>query len=130
MTDVSERLKELRRNMIRTNYFVAFSKLVKSMDDLIEVLPDHLEYLIDLEKRGILFASGPFLDKNYQIQGDGMSIYRADSFEEVETFAKNDPFFKAGIRTFGLREWQVNEGSYTVTVRYSDSTFDIDPRVG
>ena len=90
------------------------------------LLPEHLTYMIDLEKRGILFASGPFLPDEHVPAGTGMTILRASSREEAEAIAKEDPFNKSGMRTFEIKIWQLNEGSYTVTVNYSDRSCRID----
>jgi hypothetical protein len=54
-----------------------------------------------------------------------MFVLRANSFAEAEAIARNDPLHKAGLRTFTIQKWRVNEGSYTVTVNYSDQTVRI-----
>jgi hypothetical protein len=48
------------------------------------------------------------------------------SFEEAEAIAKEDPLHKAGLRTFTLQKWRVNEGRITVTVDFSDQTMKIE----
>jgi uncharacterized protein YciI len=96
------------------------------MSELLPLLPDHLNYMIDLEKRGMLFASGPFLAGKDLLPGSGMTILRAGSLEEAEAIAWEDPFNKSGMRTFEVRTWQLNEGSFTVTVNYSDRSYRIE----
>jgi len=80
------------------------------------VLHDHLQFMIDLEKRGVLFASGPLSGK----QGDGLSILRAAGMDEARAIAERDPFVVKGLRTFDLREWTVMEGSIGLTINCSD----------
>jgi uncharacterized protein len=46
--------------MLRRKLYAIFGKTVVSPEKLMPLLPAHLEYLIGLEKRGLLFASGPF----------------------------------------------------------------------
>jgi uncharacterized protein YciI len=82
--------------------------------------------MIDLEKRGVLFASGPFLAGKDVLPGTGMTIVRAASLEEAEAIAMEDPFNKSGLRIFEVRTWQLNEGSFTVTVNYSDRSYRLD----
>ena len=54
-----------------------------------------------------------------------MTIIRASSLEEATATAQRDPFNSSGMRAFEIREWQLNEGSYTVTIHYSDRTYSI-----
>ena len=38
------------------------------------LLPQHLEYMIGLEKKGVLFASGPLADAEGKTRGDGLTM--------------------------------------------------------
>ena len=44
------------------------------------------------------------------------------SFEEAAELADADPLHKAGVRTYTLQKWRINEGSITITVNYSDQS--------
>jgi uncharacterized protein YciI len=81
-----------------------------------------LRYMIALEKDGKLFASGPF---DVGTGGDGMTILRVDSAEEARTIAERDPFVVNGIRAFDIREWTLMEGSFGISVNYSDRSVTI-----
>jgi len=95
-------------------------------EEILKVLPTHLERQIELEKAGILFMAGPFWERGTEGAADGgMIVVRANSFEEADEIAKGDPFHKAGLRTYTIRRWMVNEGSYSVTVTYSDQKMEI-----
>jgi hypothetical protein len=89
------------------------------------LLRDHLRYLVDLESRGMVFASGPFGDSGGARPGAGMTVLRAGSREEAAALAGTDPLALAGLRSFVLHPWSVVEGSLTVTLRYSDSRFTL-----
>ena len=52
----------------------------------------------------------------------GMIIIRADSFEHAHEIAMGDPFHAEGLREFDIWNWSMNEGSFTVTINYSDQT--------
>ena|SRR3989440_9566881 len=109
------KIAELTKGMLRLKLFVIFS-FGKGLD-LKPYLADHLTYMIELEREGKLFASGPFGDGT---RGDGMTIVRAANEEEARAVALRDPFVTNGIRTFRIEPWTVMEGSLSVTVNFSD----------
>ena len=109
------KIAELTKGMLRLKLFVIFS-YGKGLD-LKPTLPDHLAYMVDLERRGKLFASGPFGDGT---KGDGMTIVRAANEGEAREIAARDPFVINGIRTFTIQSWTVMEGSVSLTVNFSD----------
>ena len=125
MSELQDRINELTSRMLQRELYVVLTTPIKPMSELLPLLPGHLNY-IDLEKRGMLFASGPFLAGKDLLPGTGMTILRAGSLEEAEAIAWEDPLNKSGMRTFEVRTWQLNEGSFTVTVNYSDRSYHIE----
>ena len=109
------KIAELTKGMLRLKLFVIFS-YGKGLD-LKPTLPDHLAYMVELERQGKLFASGPFGDGT---KGDGMTIVRAANEGEAREIAARDPFVINGIRTFTIQSWTVMEGSVSLTVNFSD----------
>lgn len=65
-----------------------------------ELLPNHLAYLQQLIADGKIKATGPFVDGS-----GGMILYLADSLEEAQQLAGNDPFIKEGVSEVEIREW-------------------------
>lgn len=126
MSTPQDRVNELNSRMLQKRLYVVLTTPVKPMSEIMTLLPDHLEYMIDLEKRGVLFASGPFLSGKDHLPGAGMTILRAGALEEAEAIAGEDPLSSSGMRTFEVRTWQLNEGSFTVTVHYSDKSYHIE----
>ena len=114
------KIAELTKGMLRLKLFVIFS-FGKGLD-LKPYLADHLGYMIELERQGQLFASGPFGDGT---KGDGMTIIRAANEDEAREVALRDPFVVNGIRTFRIEAWTVMEGSLSVTVNFSDRSATI-----
>ena len=114
------KIAELLKGMLRLKLFVIFSQ-GKGLD-VTPYLADHLQYMIELEREGKLFASGPLGDPS---KADGMTIVRAADEEEVRRIALRDPFVVHGIRTFRIVPWTVMEGSLSITVNFSDQTAKI-----
>lgn len=84
-------------------------------------LPDHLAYQKEMEAKGSLVLAGPLSDDTGEaMQGVGLIIYRAETFEQARSYAEADPMHKRGARAFKLRRWLVNEGSLNVTLSLSD----------
>ena len=94
-------------------------------EEIAKMLPTHLERQVELEKAGILVMAGPFFEPGSEKPDGGMILVRAKSFEEADEIAKGDPFHRAGLRKYTIRRWMVNEGSYTLTVTYSDQKMSI-----
>ena len=120
-----ERIRELTKNMLRKKLYVVLSKGGAAPEKIAEHLPQHLEYMIGLEKKGVLFASGPLAEADGKTRGDGLTILRAASAEDARRIAGDDPFVVAGLRNFELREWTVMEGSLGIKVNFSDQSFEL-----
>ena len=111
--------------MLRKKLYVILSKGGATADQIGAVLPQHLEYMIGLEKQGVLFASGPLTAAAGAPAGDGLTILRAATADEARGMASTDPFVVNKLRTFEVREWTVMEGSLGVKVNFSDQSLDI-----
>lgn len=90
-----------------------------------EIRQEHFAYLSDLEARGVLLAAGPFMDADGSRHGAGMMILRADSAEEADAIAAEEPYRKYGVRTHAPTPWQWAEGSVTQTIRMKAKTFEV-----
>ena len=119
-TTAEQDIQALTKNMLRRKLYVVLSRGKGA--DLRPYLAEHLRWMIGLEKEGKVFASGPF---DVGTSGDGMTILRAGNAEEARAIAERDPFVVNGIRTYEIREWTLMEGSFGVTVNYSDRSIDI-----
>ena len=119
-----ERIRQLTAGMLRKKLYVVLSK-GGATPEIGAVLPEHLEYMIGLEKKGALFASGPLTAGAGQPAGDGLTILRAGSAEEARAIASADPFVINKLRTFEVREWTVMEGSLGLKVNFSDQSLEI-----
>ena len=120
-----ERIRQLTARMLRKKLYVILSKGAASAEQISAVLPQHLEYMIGLEKTGVLFASGPLTATQGQPVGDGLTIVRTANADEARAIANTDPFVINKLRTFEVREWTVMEGSLGLKVNFSDQSLEI-----
>jgi uncharacterized protein YciI len=120
-----ERVADLTRKMLRKKFYVVLSKPAVAPDKLQPYLSAHLEYMIGLEKRGLVFASGPLADGEGPPTGQGLTVLRAKDAGEARAIAEADPFFINGVRTFEIKEWTVMEGTLGVRVNLSDQTIEV-----
>ena len=112
--------------MLRKQLYVIFTKPTKGMEPVMANLKEHLDFQIDLEKRGIMFAAGPMWnDDENAWEGEGMVVVRAASLGEAKALAASDPMHKAGARSFTVRPWLINEGTVTVKLSYSDGKYEL-----
>jgi hypothetical protein len=123
--DVDARIAALTGKMLRRKFFAVLSKASATPEKLKALLPAHLEYMIGLEKRGVLFASGPLSDGAGPPSGAGLSILRAANVEEARALAEADPFVSGGLRSFELKEWTIMEGTLGLRVSFSDQSVEV-----
>lgn len=109
------------KGLLAKRLYVILTMPTGGIDKLAPHLAAHLAYQKDLEARGITFAAGPFADDSEtDWSGEGMIIVRAASLADARMIAEADPMHSSGARKFRVRPWLLNEGSYTVSVRYSE----------
>jgi len=92
-------------------------------EQIAAVVDEHIEWLLELESAGVVVLSGPLLDGPGARPGSGMTVLRAADADAARVIAEQDPFVKAGLRTFDLFRWRVNEGSIAVTVELGSGSF-------
>jgi len=62
----------------------------------------HLEFLRRLKREGRIYAHGQFTD------GAGeLVIYQADSYEQVESCVRRDPYVIEQVRDYEVHEWEM-----------------------
>ena len=123
--NVDERIAELTQKMLRRKFFAVLSHPSPAPDRLKALLPAHLEYMIGLEKSGVLFASGPLSDGAGPPNGAGLTVLRAASAAEARALADADPFVVNGLRTYELKEWTIMEGTLGLRVNLSDQSVEV-----
>jgi uncharacterized protein YciI len=123
--DVDERIAALTQKMLRQKYYVVISTPVAKPEAFKPVLLDHLDYMIGLERRGVVFASGPLADRAGPPTGRGLTVLRAASLDEARAIAAADPFVVHGLRTFEAWEWTLMEGTLGLRINLSDQSIEV-----
>ncbi len=124
MADVPSSVDPAAMKFLGKEMYVCVTRPVRS-PEIAKRLGEHLAHLIELEKKGILFAAGPLYPAGSATPEAGMFVIRARSFEEAEAIVRAEPLHRAGLRQYTLQKWRLNEGSYTVTINYSDQSVQI-----
>ena len=86
----------------------------------------HLDYQIELEKKGTLFGAGPLYEGDTGRPSAGLIIVRASSIENASKIADADPMHASGAREYSIRRWKLNEGAIHLTINFSDQSAGIN----
>ena len=121
-----QQVEELHAKMLHKRLYIIFSEPTEKGGDRRKVFPRHIAYQLEIEKKGILFAAGPFVDARGRPQGPGMIVVRAKNMAAAKRIADADPFHRLGYRKYRIQAWQVNEGGFNLRVKFSDGTYLLD----
>ncbi len=96
-------------------------------DERAQTGKQHLLWLKQQERNGLLFAAGPLAPSLDEEQPErfpgGMFIFRVKTLAEAQAIADNEPFHKAGFRDYTIKPWRMNEGTFTVKIVHSEGDF-------
>jgi hypothetical protein len=121
------KILEASKGMAQKQLYVIFTTPANGLEPVMHNVKEHLEFQVDLERRGIMFGAGPFWDDDEtQWSGDGMVIIRAESLAAARAIAEQDPMHKSGARKFTIRPWLLNEGTLTVRLNFSDMKYRLE----
>ena len=121
-----KQVNELHDKMLHKRLYIIFSEPTEKVGDRRKVFPKHIAYQLEIERKGILFAAGPFVNSKGRPQGPGMIVIRAKSMGEAKRVAEADPFHKLGFRKFRIQAWEINEGGFNINVKFSTGTYTIE----
>jgi len=85
---------------------------------------EHVRWLLRLERDGVLFLSGPLLSGPGTGPGSGATVIRAADQDAARSVAERDPFVRAGLRTFTVHRWRLNEGCVDVRISLGTATYE------
>jgi uncharacterized protein YciI len=112
-------------NMLGKKVWVVITRAVKSREEVMKVLPQHLQHQVRMEKSGAMFAAGPLKPAGTDAAPGmlGMFVLRAESEAEARRLADADPMHASGARTYDLYQWTMNEGRINISIDLSDRSF-------
>lgn len=119
-------VETLHAEMLHKRLYIIFSEPTDKAGDRRSIFHEHIAYQLEIERKGILFAAGPFVDADGKPQGPGMIVVRAKDMAEAQRIAEADPFHRQGYRKFRIQAWEVNEGGFNLRLKFSDGTFALD----
>ena len=92
------------------------------------LLPSHLDFMIGLEKKGLLFMSGPMTGRDGKFGAFGLTVLNVATIEEAEKIWAEEPFNRSGQRDVEYYVWRLMEGRLSVSFDLSDQHFGLAPR--
>lgn len=106
---------------MQARFYVATLRFVdrSRMEELKSI---HLTKLLEMEKSGALFLSGPANSPDGDL--NGFLVLRADSLEDARAMVDAEPFIAQGVMECDVYEWSVFQGAIAVSVHLSDGTAD------
>lgn len=120
-------IMEKTSQMLQKHLYVVHTKPTGGLGPVMENLKEHLDFQIQIEQEGIMFAAGPlWADNEEDWEGEGMVLIRANSLAHAREIAESDPMHASGARSFTVRPWMINEGGFSVRVTFSDGGRTLD----
>ena len=114
------------RGYLAKQLYIVSTRPVHGIGPVMENLSAHLAFQESLEQSGVMFAAGPnWTDDEQAWEGDGTVVLRASSLAHAQQIAAGDPMHQSGARTFTVRPWFINEGTFTVQVGFATGRYKL-----
>ncbi len=125
MSSQSQAPPELSRLLGRDYWLILSTPAVGTDQAAIDSrVGEHVRWLLQLEQDDVLFLSGPLLSGLGTGPGSGATVIRAADADAAQSIAARDPFVQAGLRTFAVHRWRLNEGSIGIRISLGTATYD------
>jgi uncharacterized protein len=114
------------KGFLAKQFYAVNTVPANGLGPVLAVLDEHAKYQVHLEEIGVMWAAGPLAnDEGDAWDGEGFFVYRAGSKEEAIRYAEADPMHSSGARTFRVRKWLLNEGTFQVRVNYATGKAEV-----
>lgn len=97
-----------------------------SADELEPDLEAHLDWALELERRGALLVSGPVRGGDRTGTGHGLTILRVATETEAREIAATDPFVLKGLRGFEVMGWRLMEGAISLRISFGTGRYQFE----
>lgn len=87
------------------------------------LLPTHLDFMVELEKEGLLLLSGPLTTEDGKFGHFGLTVLNVATIAEARAIWADEPFYHAGQRDADFFIWRLMEGRLNVSLDLSDRSF-------
>ena len=115
-----------QRGYLAKQLYLVTTRPANGIGPVMENLGTHLAFQESLEASGVMFAAGPnWTDDEQHWEGDGTVVLRASSLAHAREIASRDPMHQSGARTFTVRPWFINEGTFTVQLGFATGRFKL-----
>lgn len=111
----------IRAKMVKQEYYIMHRRSVAPHLKQAAVL-DHFRWIVAMEKSGHIVMTGGIFNRDGS-QGEGLTIFRASSWEAAEELAASDPVIKVGADTFYIERFRLGGGQFTVSINFSDGSY-------
>lgn len=120
-------LKVVReKGMLAKQLYLVSTQPTGDLEAIMPVLEAHLDYQIQLEREGHLFAAGPnWTEDEQDWAGAGTVVLRAADMAQARALMEADPMHSSGARSFTILPWLVDEGRLTLELSFSQGTFKL-----
>lgn len=122
--DLQAQVAALTAKMVRKRLFHVTMRTLVPPPELGPLIGAHLAYMTELSERGVLFASGPFLDGG-KPTGNGFALFDTETAEEARALGEGCPMFQAGLREHEVTEWMLMEGAMSLRLNFADCSLKL-----
>ncbi len=122
--DLQAQVAALTAKMVRKRLFHVYMRTLVPPPELGPLIGAHLAYMTELSERGVLFASGPFLDGG-KPTGNGFALFDTETAEEAQALGEGCPMFQAGLREHEVTEWMLMEGAMSLRLNFADCSLKL-----
>ena len=111
-------LTRIRAGMSGQDFYL-MHRIAVAPDKKRGVLLEHFQWIVAYEKTGHIVFTGSLWDKG-GTQAEGLTLFRAGSWEEAEALARTDPFVSSGAVDFQIERWRLGGGRIMLSIDLSD----------
>lgn len=122
MKKINSKMTSKLQRMLRLRLYAILSVPLEPEEKMLPYLDEHLNFMLNLEDKNILFASGPFVETGTKV-GAGLTIIRATSKDEAIRIMSEEPLVKRKLRKFHIYEWELREGTINLSIHFGKGDY-------